>query len=81
MTSTVTELTARVIESRSLTMGAGVVAVVLLIVLLIQYQVLPMMGGASAVRRSRVYLVAIGPLCAAFVVVVITRLADSLNST
>ena len=80
MTTTVTELTTRVIESRSQTMAAGVIAVVLLIVLLIQYQMLPMMGGAAAVKRSRVYLVAIGPLSAAFVVVVITRLADALNS-
>jgi hypothetical protein len=81
VTSTVTQLTARVIESRSQTMAAGAIAVVLLIVLLIQYQMLPMLGGASALRRSRVYLVAIGPLCVAFVVVVITRLADALNST
>ena len=80
MTTTVTKLTVRAIDSGSHAVGAGIAAVILLIVLLIEYQIFPMMGATAAARRARVYLPTIAPLLVAFVVVVIARLVDELSS-
>jgi hypothetical protein len=80
VTSTVTKLTVRLIESGP-QKGAGVVAVVLLIVLLIQSQFLETVGGPRWVDRRRVFQIAIAPLMVAFVVVIVTRLAENLNSS
>jgi hypothetical protein len=80
VTSTVTKLTARVIESGPHA-GVGVVAIVLLIVLLIEVEVLRTVGGPQWLDRRPVFQVAIAPLLVAFVVVIVTRLAESLNSS
>ena len=80
MTSTVTKLTVRLIEAGP-QKGAGVVAVVLLIVLLIQSQFLQTVGGPRWVGRRRVFQIAIAPLMVAFVVVIVTRLAENLSSS
>jgi hypothetical protein len=80
VTTTVTKLVEQVVESSAQTKGAGAVAALLLIVLLVQYQVFPMAGGSSTVQRTRVYRASVVPLLAAFVVVVVTRLVDELTS-
>jgi hypothetical protein len=80
VTTTVTKLTVRVIESGPQA-GVGVVTVVLLIVLLIHSQFLQTVGGPYGVGRRRVFQIAITPLMLAFVVVIITRLAENLNSS
>jgi hypothetical protein len=80
MTSTVTKLTAQVIESGSQG-GVGVVTVVLLIVLLIHSQFLQTVGGPHGVGRRRVFRIAIAPLMVAFVMVIITRLVENVSSS
>jgi hypothetical protein len=78
VTSTVDKLTIRLVESGP--QGAiGVVATVMLIVLLIQYELARTMGGSFGEGRRRAFRVAIGPLLVAFTIVVITRLADVLH--
>jgi hypothetical protein len=79
VTSTVTKLTARVIESGPHA-GVGVVAVVLLIALLIEFEVLRTVGGTHWLERRPVFQVAIAPLLVAFVAVIVSRLAESLHS-
>ena len=79
MTTTVTKLTARLIESGPQG-GAGVVAVLLLIVLLIESQFLDMLGGARKADRKRMFQAMIAPLLFAFAVVMFTRLADIYSS-
>jgi hypothetical protein len=80
VTSTVNKLTTRLVESGP--QGAiGVVAMVVLIVLLIQYELARTMGGSFGADRRRAYLVAIGPLLVAFTIVVMARLVDVLDSS
>jgi hypothetical protein len=81
VTSTVTEVTARVIESKSASAGAGAVAVVLLMVLLVQQEFFRMSGGSHAAGRRSAYRLATWPLLGAFSVVVVTRLADVLHTS
>jgi hypothetical protein len=79
VTTTVTELTGRVIEAGS-HQGVGVVAVGLLILLLVQHAILRAGGDPRATQTSRAYLIAIVPLFLAFGSVVVTRLIDVLQS-
>jgi len=80
VTSTVTKLTARLIESGPQG-GVGVVAVVLLIVLLIQSQFLQMVGGRHGFDRRRIFQIAVVPMMVAFVVVIVTRLVENVKSS
>jgi hypothetical protein len=81
VTSTVTKVTARVIESGSEAASAAVVAIVLLIALLVLYQLVQVLGGPLASRRQAALRVAIAPLLIVFVMVLTTRLADVLESS
>jgi hypothetical protein len=77
VTSTVTKLTAQVIDSKS---GAvGIVAIVLLIVLLIQYEMVQTVGSSHRPERRATYRIAIAPLLVVFAVVVTTRLAEVIH--
>lgn len=80
MTSTVTKLTARAIDAGS-QHGVELVAVVLLIVLLVLYQIVRSLGDPRAARSSRVYLIAIAPLLLVFGAVVVRNLVDVLSSS
>ena len=76
MTTTITTLTARVIESGPQD-DVAVIVVVLLITLLIENQVLDMVGGPLRQERRRAFRAAMAPLLVAFAMIMITRLAAS----
>jgi hypothetical protein len=82
MTSTVTDVTRDLILSKSvetLTTSIGVVAVVLLIVLLVQEELVRVLDGPRAGKQVRALGVAIVPLFASFVVTVTTRAIDLIQ--
>ena len=79
MTSTVNEITARLLEAREYATYArriDAIAIALLIVLLVEYELVRAFRGAAGRPRLRPLLVGIGGLFPAFLVIVVTRSAN-----